>query len=347
MKKFMISVSALALSGSMAFAMEEDAMDEEMMMEAPAPSVTLTGEAKMGIKNVSSSPSLSTDGLALIEDFQVKFSASGTTDGGLMFGASLAIEQDGRDAGKVKGSTIYVGGAGGAWKLAFGDPDPGAWSSGGIGITEEDNILRATGQKIELSGKFEGASYVVTSSAPTDEGVSNQWSAGVKYDAGAVKVGVGMDSEKGLALGVGTDLSGVGTSVFYAQSEHTIPYRDAEDEVAATAGNVGRAAITERTAYLEKASGVGIAVSVPTGDSATFSAAYSTRKEERTAVVTDGEDTAGAGLPGNETIKKIQLDFDYVLGGGATFNAGVDQEDSDVASTGKKTTIEASIKMEF
>ena len=348
MKKFMISASALALSGSMAFAMDEDAMDEEMMMEATAPSVALSGEAKMGVKNVSSDITDKDTGLALIEDFQVTFSASGTTDGGLTFGASLAIEQDARDPGKVKGSTVSVGGAGGAWKLAFGDPDPGAWKSGGIGITEEDNILRAKDQKIELSGSFEGASYVITTSAPTADGVSNQWSAGVKYDAGAVQVGVGMDSEKGLALGVGTDLSGVSTSVFYAQSDHTVPYRAGVAYAAPTPANPeGTRPVAERTAHSEKASGVGISVSVPAGDSATFSAAYSTRKEERTAIATSGETTPGAGMAPSEKVKKIQLDFDYVLGGGATFNAGVDQEDSDLATNGKTTTIEASIKMVF
>ncbi len=345
MRKLIVFASALALSGSMTFAMDEDAMDEEMMMEAPAPAVAVSGSAKMGIKNVSSDDTEMDKGMALIEDFQVSFASSGTTDGGLMFGASLAIEQDSRADGKVKGSTVYIGGAGGAWKLAFGDPDPGAWSAGGIGVTEENNILRASGQKISLSGSFEGASYVLTTNAPTDDGVDNQWSMGVKYGAGAVNVGVGMDSEKGLAVGVNTDLSGVSTSVFYAQSEHVIPYQASVDAVAATPGNLGTAAITERTAYNEKASGVGVKASMSAGEGATISLAYSTKKEERTAVATGGETTAGAGLPGTEKTKKIQVDFDYALGGGATFNAGIDQVDVDGGA--KTTTIEASIAMTF
>ncbi len=333
MKKFMISVSALALSGSMAFAMDEEAMDEEMMMEAPAPSIALSGEAKMGVKNVSSDNE-DDDGLALIEDFQVTFSASGTTDGGLKFGASLAIEQDARDDGKVKGSTVYVGGAGGAWKLAFGDPDPGAWSSGGIGITEEDNILLASGQKIELSGAFQGASYVLTSNAPTDDDVSNQWSMGVTYDAGAVQVGVGMDSEKGLALGVGTDLSGVSTSVFYARSESA----DNNDLDIDTTTGIG-----DDDLYDEKTSGVGVSASMAAGEGATITVAYSTRKKERTTEVeTIGDE---ADYVASVKDKKIQLDFDYDLGGGATFNAGVDQQDTE--NVNKVTTLEASIKMVF
>ncbi len=269
-----------------------------------------------------------------IEDFQVTFSASGTTDGGLKFGASLAIEQDARDDGKVKGSTVYVGGAGGAWKLAFGDPDPGAWSSGGIGITEEDNILLASGQKIELSGAFQGASYVLTSNAPTDDDVSNQWSMGVTYDAGAVQVGVGMDSEKGLALGVGTDLSGVSTSVFYARSESA----DNNDLDIDTTTGIG-----DDDLYDEKTSGVGVSASMAAGEGATITVAYSTRKKERTTEVeTIGDE---ADYVASVKDKKIQLDFDYDLGGGATFNAGVDQQDTE--NVNKVTTLEASIKMVF
>ena len=343
MKKLITITSALALAGSVSYAMEE--ADEEMMMEAPAPSIAVSGAAKLGVKNVSTSPSATSDGMALIEEFEVKFSASGTTDGGLMFGASLAIEQDAQKDGTVKGSTVYVGGAGGAWKLAFGAPDPGAWSAGGIGITEEDNILRASGQRIALSGSVEGASYVLTTNAPTADGVENQWSAGVTYGAGAVNVGVGMDSEKGLALGASTDLSGVSTSVFYAKSEQSIPYQAGVDPVDPSPGNPGSAAIAERTAYTEKASGVGVKASMSAGESATISVAYSTRKQQRTAVVTTGETTAGAGLPAGDKTKKIQLDFDYALGGGATFNAGVDQED--VENGTKTTTLEASIAMSF
>lgn len=343
MKKLITITSALALAGSVSYAMEE--ADEEMMMEAPAPSIAVSGGAKLGVKNVSTSPSEDSDGMALIEDFEVKFSASGTTDGGLTFGASLAIEQDAQKDGTVKGSTVYVGGAGGAWKLAFGAPDPGAWSAGGIGITEEGNILRASGQRIALSGNVQGASYVITTNAPTADGVKNQWSAGVTYDAGAVNVGVGMDSEKGLALGMKTDLAGVSTSVFFAKSEQAIPYQAAVAAVPATAGNLGEAAIEERTAYNEKASGVGVKASMAAGEGATISVAYSTRKQQRTAVATTGETTAGAGLPENDKTKKIQLDFDYDLGGGATFNAGVDQVD--VENGAKTTTLEASIAMSF
>ena len=333
MKKFITITSALALVGGVSYAMEES--DGDMMMEAPAPSVSVTGAAKMGVKNVSSDVEEYDSGMALIEEFQVSFASSGTTDGGLMFGASLAIEQDGRADGKVKGSTVYIGGAGGAWKLSFGDPDPGAWSAGGIGVTEEENILLASGHKIALSGSFEGASYVLTSNEPSGDD-ENQWSMGVTYDAGAVNVGVGMDSEKGLALGVSTDLSGVSTSVFYAKSERA----DVNDKH--ITGTDETAVIPATDHYDEKRSGVGVKASMAAGEGVTISLAYSTMKDQETTDLTEGTASQLAAMTKK---KKISVDFDYDLGGGATFNAGVDQVDTE--NVKKVTTLEASIAMSF
>ncbi len=50
MRKLIVFASTLALSGSMTFA-----MDEEMMMEASAPSVVVGGSGKIGVKNVDDS----------------------------------------------------------------------------------------------------------------------------------------------------------------------------------------------------------------------------------------------------------------------------------------------------
>ena len=53
----------------------------------------LGGSAKMGIKNVSSDGNPSSDGLQLIREYEVTFSSSGTTDGGLMFGAGISFDE--------------------------------------------------------------------------------------------------------------------------------------------------------------------------------------------------------------------------------------------------------------
>ena len=278
MKRILGIVSAFALSTGVAYAMEEEAMDEEMMMEAPAPAVSLAGSAKMGVKNVSTDGDPDTDGLKLINEYEVSFSSEGTTDGGLMFGASISIDESKNDDGinEVGGTSfVYVGGAGGAWKLKFGAPDPGIYSVGDIGVAGEGDIFYATkGHQIEFSGSFEGASYVITSNAPTDDMTSNQWSAGVNYGVGDVNVAVGMDSEKGLALGVSTDVSGVGMGLFWGKAEMaTDPeYDDSGTETADT---------IQKTGYNSKRSGLGVSASIAAGEGATVSVAYSKVKTEK------------------------------------------------------------------
>ena len=347
MKKLVKITSALALIGGASYA-AEDAMDEDMMMEVPAPSVTISGSAKMGVENVSTDGNPPTDGMSLIKDYKVSFSSEGTTDGGMIFGAGISIDED--NGGEVNGASVYVGGAGGAWKLTFGAPDPGIYSAGGIGVASEDDLFYATNDhQIEFSGSFEGASYVITSNAPTDDMTPNEWSAGVNYGVGDVNIGVGMDSEKGLALGVSTDVSGVGMGLFYGKAEMaTAPdYGTAQTK---TASDV------EMTGYNTERSGLGVSASIAAGEGATVSVAYSKVKTEHAVAGNpageltgnianrkDGSDEEGT-LPLDTETKLIELDFSYDLGGGATLGAGIDQEDND----GKKmTTLEATIAMSF
>ncbi|MCY4248923.1 MAG: porin, partial [Rhodobacteraceae bacterium] len=141
MKKFMISASALALSGSMAFAMDEDAMDEAMMMEAPAPSVTLGGSGELGFKHVDDGDD-ATEDIQLIREYKVSFSSSSTTDGGLVFGAGISIEDthDNDPDKSVKGSNVFIGAADGTWRLKFGGNDPGIEKAGGIGVADGDGF---------------------------------------------------------------------------------------------------------------------------------------------------------------------------------------------------------------
>ncbi|MYG42317.1 MAG: porin, partial [Rhodobacteraceae bacterium] len=121
MRKFMVFASTLALSGSMAYA-----MDEDMMMEK-APSVAVGGSGKIGIRNVDDSSDPDAEQFKLVRAYKVTFDSTGTTDGGLMFGAGMSIRDDTgeEDEPTVKGSYVFVGGADGSWKLQFGGNDPG------------------------------------------------------------------------------------------------------------------------------------------------------------------------------------------------------------------------------
>ncbi|MYG43406.1 MAG: porin, partial [Rhodobacteraceae bacterium] len=120
MRKFMVFASALALSGSMALAMEEDAMDK-------ASSVSVGGSGKIGIRNVDDSSKPDDGQFKLVRAYKVTFDSTGTTDGGLMFGAGMSIRDDTGEEDKptVRGSYVFVGGGDGSWKLQFGGNDPG------------------------------------------------------------------------------------------------------------------------------------------------------------------------------------------------------------------------------
>ena len=363
MRKLIVFASALALSGSMAFAMEEDAMDEEMM-EAPAPSVAVGGSGKIGIKNVDDGDE-KTEDFQLVRAYKVTFSSSGTTDGGLMFGAGMSIRDDtGETDGTntkgepvqgpaVKGSYVFVGGADGSWKLQFGGNDPGIDLAGGFGVADdhfggEDDVTMA------LSGAFGDTSYRITAADPglgANTAGDNDWSVGVSHSINTISVGVGMDSESGLAIGVGTDLSGVSTFLYWSKSEFsnvqlagaTTPGDDSDD-VFATQENTG----------------LGVKASMSAGEGATFSVGYSTHKLEQNGV--QGTEDSNEGLDvnydGTTKTKLIEIDFSYDLGGGATLKAGIDKKDGESLNAGSdsnratvdpedQTTLEAVIAFSF
>ena len=323
MKKLIVFASALALSGSMAFAMEEKAMDE--MMEAPAPSVSVGASGKIGIKNVDDNDE-TTEDFKLVRAYKVTFDSTGTTDGGLMFGAGMSIRDDTgeEDMPVVKGSYVFVGGADGSWKLQFGGNDPGIDLAGGFGVADdhfggEDDVSMA------LSGAFGDTSYRIAAAKPDATGdAENDWSVGVSHSVNTISVGVGMDSEDGLAIGVGTDLSGVSTFLYWSKSENSMatytydPNNDPTNEDADVDLTVS-----------QENSGLGVKASMSAGEGATFSVGYSTLKLEQ---VDSRASPSPAAASGTATTKLIEVDFSYDLGGGATLKAGIDKKDSESVS---------------
>ncbi|MCY4100860.1 MAG: hypothetical protein OXF46_08050 [Rhodobacteraceae bacterium] len=259
MRKLIVFASAFALTGTMALAMDEDAMDE--MMEAPAPSVSVGGSAAIGIINEDDDND-DTEDFKLIREYKVSFSSSGTTDGGLMFGAGIAIEDthDDDPHQSVKGASVYVGSSDGSWKLQFGDNDPGIDLAGGFGVAD-DHFGGEDNEDIALSGAFGNTSYRISVADPEATGdADNDWSVGVSHSINTINVGVGMDSEDGLAIGVGTDLSGVSTFVYWSKSEFKNvevfdPTDDANDEIYTSQENTG----------------LGVKASMSAGEGATFS----------------------------------------------------------------------------
>jgi len=335
-------------------------MDE--MMEAPAPSVAVGGSGKIGIKSVDDG-SEETEDFQLVRAYKVTFNSTGTTDGGLMFGAGMSIRDDTGEEDKpvVKGSHVFVGGADGSWKLQFGGNDPGIDLAGGFGVAD-DHFGGENDATMALSGSFGDTSFRITAADPGIEipartadftadtdardayaaamAKDNDWSVGVSHSINTISVGVGMDSESGLAIGVGTDLSGVSTFFYWSKSEisdATVHYAAAVD---------GSADITASQEH----SGLGVKASMSAGEGATFSVGYSTLKLEQDSVNGDFDGTAKT--------KQIEVDFTYDLGGGATLTAGIDKKDEESLERGSgagvatvvpkdTTTLEAAIAFSF
>ena len=143
-----------------AHAVDEMKMDVAMMEDGPevmgedvpmasAPSVALSGSAKMGLKRVDDNASTKPedDDIKTVVEYEVKFSSSGVTDGGLMFGAAISIDEDGKGAAGSNGvneASVHIGSADGTWKLQFGSNDPGIDLVGNIGVANADDISGKT-----------------------------------------------------------------------------------------------------------------------------------------------------------------------------------------------------------
>ncbi|WP_225026421.1 porin [Xinfangfangia pollutisoli] len=80
-----------------------------------AAEVTVKGEAEMGIWSNAAGD------VAFWQDVEVKFSMSGTTDGGLEFGAAIDLDEGNVALNDDSGTTVYISGAFG--KLTLGDTD--------------------------------------------------------------------------------------------------------------------------------------------------------------------------------------------------------------------------------
>ena len=104
-----------------------------------AAEVTLSGDARMGIiSNFDDATTLAIDesDLQFTSRARVKFTLSGSTDGGLEFGASFRA-QDAVNASKGTAGSVFISGAFG--KLTMGDVDDAANSAigqvSGVGLT--------------------------------------------------------------------------------------------------------------------------------------------------------------------------------------------------------------------
>ncbi len=234
-----------------------------------AADVAVSGDARMGV--------VSTEGNSIFESrMRIKFSGTGTTDGGLAFGGSFrAADANGANDG-TKGS-VFISGAFG--KISMGDVDSGdeaavgqlssvgyegLGSTNSISYAADGGAVGLTDSWIEV-GNGEGAKVLYTYSAgaltlnassgqlTNNEYYSSQsYGVGAAYTTGALTLAVGYGSNE-LTGYINYDggyegsvsLTDISASVAYVMGDTTVKaiYQDKEAEISYDnwTGNLGDA----------------------------------------------------------------------------------------------------------
>lgn len=217
MKKILLATTMLA--GTAGFAAAE---------------IAVTGSAEIGVWSNSAGD------VAFWQDVEVNFAGSGTTDGGLEFGAQIDLDEGGDDGSidpNAEGTTVWVSGAFG--KLTMGDTDgaldwavqdagaltsladdhtthvayfhANGYDSTGWGADGDNQVVRyentfgAFGAAISLEQGDNGIGAV---------GVEDKWGVGLKYspELGGTTMNLGLGYQKAgddsiVGVSVGADLA--------------------------------------------------------------------------------------------------------------------------------------------
>ena len=302
-----------------------------------------------------------------ISNFDLAMSASGTTDGGLTFGASATIKAgnekvDDNDTSKstVGSSNVYI--AGESWKIAIGDLDPASHKGQSLGDVGFDGLgvddvaegaVSSTQADVEVSFSLGAATLAITADqrpgaeatdgnkdgeiGDTETAAKKQeteWAAGVSFGIGSTNLGIGMDSKKLMQASIGADLGAFSGSLFYAQQkDKTI--------------KAGADASTEANTVNNKKTGMGVEIKVSAGANTTINAVYTQGKNTdiRTKSTSDatqliGEDGEDANTAIAKTDKGFGVGVSHNLGGGATLEAGF-------AKVKKQTKASVGVSMSF
>ena len=284
-----------------------------------------------------------------ISNFDLGMSASGTTDGGLTFGAGAKVKA-GNAGSEVGKSNAYIGGE--SWKISIGDLDAASVKGQGLGdvgfdgLGVEDvavDLVETAGADVEVSFTLGTASLAITvdqepgMAADGDTPATKQtteWAAGVSFDIGSTSLGIGMDSEKLMQASIGADLGSFGGNLYFAQRK--VSTTETSESSPMTQEN--------------KITGIGAEIIVSAGANTEINAIYAQGKQtdvnmstDNGATITDG-DSARVGTTGYEPLGKTDKGFGvgvkHELGGGATLKAGF-------AKVKKQTKASVGVSMSF
>lgn len=301
MKKILLATSALSL-----------------MAGAASAEIALSGSARMGLTYVDDGATTTT---AFSSRVRIVFTASGETDTGLSFGASVRNDQSGVGNTANGDSTVYISGAFG--KLTMGDVSGAADSlvgqTSGVGYGPNDGL-----QEINFIGAVKTAVYY-------------------EYSTGALTFGAGAGQ-----LDSGNDTYSVGVKYSTDVYSAALAWEssDAFDDMISASGSAKFGAATLKARVSDRqAAGFDTAWSV--------SVDYAMGATTLTAFYTDfGNNSLGFvdGTPGgNDALNALSTDTTHIgigasydLGGGATVAGGIVRQnntgvaDATIADVGLK-----------
>jgi outer membrane protein OmpU len=305
MKKVLLATSALA-----------------MMAGAASAEIALSGSARMGL--------VFTDTAAGSDAFfssrvRIVFTASGETDTGLSFGASMRADQIGGNGGTSTGdtngdSTVFISGAFG--KLTMGDvggaADALVGQVSGVGYGPNDSL-----QEIGFVGTTKTAAYYEYSSGAFTFGLG---AGQLDNPAGTLR------NELNIAVKYATDAYSVALGYETADAGGT-PVVPAEDLISLGASaKFGGATVKARVSDSNIA-----------GKDTTWalSVDYTTGATTLTAFYTDFGNTGAS-----TDTQHVGIGASYDLGGGASVAGGIVQQLND-AATGDNTFADVGLKFSF
>ena len=213
MKKLLIASTALVASAGFA-----------------AADIAVTGGASMGVKYNSTAA----DTLTAHEEIDFNIVGSGTTDGGLTFGASLDVDQSSSGGGSgVSDSEVYISGS-------FGTITVGAISNGGDigGVADlgfDDIGVDDAGEAGKNQGSFDVhykntfGDITLTASLSTLDANSGDYGIGIAYAAGGYSVALGTSRDDSAAatgshITLGGTFGDIAAKATYTQGPATTGY---------------------------------------------------------------------------------------------------------------------------
>ncbi|MES2913790.1 MAG: porin [Pseudomonadota bacterium] len=296
MKKVLLATSAFAL-----------------MAGAASAEISLSGSARMGLI-YSDVNGVTTE--AFSSRVRIVFTASGETDTGLSFGASMRADQDGGNtSGTANGdSTVFISGAFG--KLTMGDVSGAAdalvGQTSGVGYGPNDGL-----QEISFVGTTKTAAYYEYSTGGFTFGLgagqlsstSDELNIGVKYSTDTYSVALGWETTDGTAAAPATFTAAPVSPTVYAEDLISL----------GASAKLGAATLKAR-----------VSDSDINGKDTTWSVSvdYTTGATTLTAFYTDFGNTIKTVA---DDTQHVGIGASYDLGGGATVAGGIVQQLNNVA----------------